>query len=222
MATTCRPGLYALALSASGLHRLQPEVHFMATTWAVRLAAPLAATAMIVGCSKGSHSSAGTRDDLGGSKYQTLSLKGCVEEAPGSKEYVLRRVQVDPVSMQRSDAPSSQGLTVTDGSWVRLHDSSDQLKAHLGQMVSISGTIIDDGRNTIGTSGKATDPDEAESPVDKSRAASSEHHAAKETKEAGPIGRVSQSNGSVPEISVERVTATGQSCGNAAPKSADR
>jgi hypothetical protein len=105
---------------------------------------------------------------------------------------------------------------------VRLRDSSDQLKAHLGQIVSISGTILDDGRNTIGTSGKATDPDEAESPVDASRAANSEHHASKETKEAGPIGRVSQSNGSVPEMSVERVTATGETCGNAAPKAVDR
>ena len=181
-----------------------------------------AATAMIVGCSKGSHSSAGTRDDLGGSRYQTLSLKGCVEEAPGTKEYVLRQVQIDPVSMQRSDSPSSHGLTVTEGSWVRLHDSSDQLNAHVGEMVAVSGTIIDDGRNTIGTAGKATDPGEAESAVDKSRAASSEHHASKETKEAGPIGRVSQSNGSVPEMSVERVTAMGQSCGNGARKSADR
>jgi hypothetical protein len=124
--------------------------------------------------------------------------------------------------MQRSDALSSHGLTVTEGSWVRLRDKSDQLKGHLGQMVSVSGTIIDDGRNTIGTSGKATEPDEAESPTDASRAGSSEHHASKETKEAGPISRVSQSNGSVPEMAVERVTATGQSCGNASPKAVDR
>ena len=194
----------------------------MRTTWAVGVAAPLMAAAMIVGCSKGSHSSAGKRDDLGGAKYQTVSLKGCVEKAPGSNEYVLRQVQIDAASMQRSDASSARGLTVTDGSWVRVYDSSDQLKRHLGQVVSVSGTIIDDGRNTIGTSGKATEPDEAESPVDASRAASSEHHASKETKEAGPIGRVSQSNGSVPEMSVERVTATGQSCGNAAPKAVER
>ena len=112
----------------------------MCTTWAIRVAAPFAAAAMIVGCSKGSHSPAGTRDDLGGSKYQSLSVKGCVEEAPGSKEYVLRHVQIEPVSMQRADSPSSHGVTVTEGSWVRLRDNSDQLKAHLGQIVSISGT----------------------------------------------------------------------------------
>jgi len=166
----------------------------MRTTWAVRIAAAMAAAVMMVGCSKGSKSSAGQRQDLGGSNYQLVSLKGCVEEAPGTNEYVLRQVQIDPVSMQRSDAPSSLGLTVTDGSSVRLHDKSDQLKAHLGQQVSVSGTIIDNGRNTIGTTGKATEP----------------------------IGRVSPSNGNVPEMAVERVTATGKSCGNASPKPMDR
>lgn len=194
----------------------------MRTTWAVRIAATIATAAMVVGCSKGAKSSAGERQDLGGSKYEAISLKGCVEEAPGSNEYVLRQVQLDPVSMQRTDAPSSHGLTITDGSWVRLHDKSDELKKHLGEQVSISGTIIDDGRNTIGTSGKATEPDEAESQTDASRAASSEGHAAKETKEAGPIGRVSQSNGNVPEMAVERVTATGKSCANASPKAEGR
>ena len=124
--------------------------------------------------------------------------------------------------MQRSDASSTHGLTVTEGSWVRLRDNSDQLKAHLGQIVTVSDTLIDDGGNTIGTSGKATEPDEAESPVDASRAASSEHHASKVTKEAGPIGRVSQSNGSVPEMAVDRVTATGQGRTPAVPKETGR
>jgi hypothetical protein len=192
------------------------------TTWALGVAAPLAAAVMIVGCSKGSHSTAGTRDDLGGSRYQTISLTGCVEAAPGSKEYVLRQVHVEPVSMQKTDAPSSHGLTVTEGSWLRLHDSSDRLKAHLGQLVSVSGTILDDGRNTIGTAGKATEPDEAESPTDASRAASPDSAASKVKKEAGPIGRVSQSNGDVPEMTVDSVTATGQSCGNTAPKPGQR
>ncbi len=194
----------------------------MRTTWAIRVAAPFAAAALIVGCSRGSHSSAAKRDDHGGAGAQTVSLKGCVEAAPGAKEYVLRQVQLEPVSMQRADSPSAQGLTVTEGSWVRLHDSSDRLKPHLGQMVSVSGTMLDDGRNTIGTAGKATEPDEAESRTDASRAASSEGHASKVTKEAGPIGRVSQANGSVPEMTVESVTATGQSCPSGAPKAMDR
>jgi hypothetical protein len=193
----------------------------MRTTWAIRVA-PLAAAAMIVGCSKGTHSSAGDRIGIGGARYEMISLKGCVEETPGSKEYVLRQIHIDPVSMQKTDAPTAHGLTVTEGSWVRLHDASDRLKDHVGQMVSVSGTILDDGRNTIGTAGKATEPDEAESPHDASRAASSERPSEKVAKEAGPIGRVSQSNGNVPEMAVETVTATGQTCGNAAPNAVGR
>ena len=193
----------------------------MRTTWAVRVMASMAAAVMIAACSRGPANSTAKREELD-SKHQTLSLKGCVEEAPGSKEFVLRQIQVEPVAMQRADSPGSHGLTVTDGSWVRLRDKSDQLKGHLGQMVSISGTIIDDGRNTIGTAGKATDPDEAESPTDASRAAAAEHHSTKVKKEAGPIGRVSQSNGNVPEVAVDSVTATGQECRNAAPKTVDR
>jgi hypothetical protein len=181
----------------------------MRTTWAVCAATALVA-AMAVGCSK--NGSTTEKRGLGGTS-QVISLKGCVEEAPGSKDFVLRQVHIEPVAMQRSDARASEALTVTEGSWVRLRMSeSDQLKKHLGEIVSVIGAVTDDGRNTIGTSGKATEPDEAEPRVDASRAASSEHHASKATKEAGPIGRVSQSNGSVPEIAVERVTPTGQSC----------
>jgi hypothetical protein len=193
----------------------------MRTTWTVRVAAPFAIAAMVVACSQEEDKRA-AQQNAADSKYHMVSLKGCVEEAPGSKQFVLRQVQIEPVSMQRPDAPGAHGLTVTDGSWVRLRDESDQLKPHLGKIVSVSGTIIDDGRNTIGTSGKATDPDETEPPVDKSRAAKDEHHASKVTKEAGPIGRVSQSNGSVPEMSVDRVTATGEACKNAAPKAVQR
>jgi hypothetical protein len=194
----------------------------MRTTWAIRVLAPLAAAVMLFGCSRGEHSSAANRDRLGGLRYEMIALKGCVEVAPGSKEYVLRQIHIDPVAMQKTDTPTSHGLSVTEGSWVRLRDDSDQLKSHVGQMVQVSGTILDDGRNTIGTAGKATEADTPESPTDASRAASSEHHSQKETKEAGPIGRVSQSNGNVPEMAVEHVTATGQPCTNAAPKDSGR
>lgn len=167
----------------------------------------------MMGCSKGSRHDEPQRDRLGGVKYQIESLKGCLQKAPGSREYMLTRVQLPPVSAQLSDAISSHGLTVTEGSSVRLSDGSDQLKSHLGQMVSVSGTIIDDGRNTIGTSGTAKEAGTAESPVDASQAATDASGAAKVRKEAGPIAQVSQSNGTVPEMAVERVTATGEACG---------
>jgi hypothetical protein len=151
-----------------------------------------------------------------------VSLKGCLEKAPGSKEYVLRQIQIPQRSAQLSDAASVHGLTVTNGSWVRLRDGSDQLNGHLGRMVSVTGTIIDDGRNTIGTTGRATEANEAESPVDASRAASDESGASKARKEAGPIGQVSQSNGNVPEMAVERVIPSGEPCANDVPKATGR
>jgi hypothetical protein len=126
---------------------------------------------------------------------------------------MLTHVQLPPVSAQLSDAISGHGLTLTEGSSVRLTDGTDQLKSHLGRIVSVSGTIIDDGRNTMGTSGKATEPNQAGSAVDASHAASDEAGAAKVRKEAGPIAQISQSNGIVPEMAVERVAATGQACG---------
>jgi hypothetical protein len=185
----------------------------MRATWAIRAALPLATAAMMIGCSKGNRHDEPQRDRLGGVKYQIESLKGCLQKAPGGDEYVLAHVQLPPVSAQLSDAVSGHGLTVTEGSSVRLSDASDELKSHLGHMVSVTGTIIDDGRNTIGTAGKVNGPSAAESPVDASRAASDESGAAKVRKEAGPIAQTSQSNGNVPEMAVERVTATGDACG---------
>jgi hypothetical protein len=194
----------------------------MSRTWAVRAAVPLMAVALMIGCSKASRRAEAQRERMGGAKYEIVSLKGCLEKAPGSNEFVLRQVQVPIPSAQLSDASSAHGLTVTDGSWVRLRDGSDQLKGHLGQTVSVTGTILDDGRNTIGTAGKPTAPDEAESPVDASRAAKDESGASRARKEAGPIGQVSQSNGNVPEMAVERVSPTGQPCGTEAPKATGR
>jgi hypothetical protein len=89
---------------------------------------------------------------------------------------------------------------------------SDQLKKNLGQIVSVTGMIIDDGRNTIGTGGKPRDPDQQEAPTDASRAATDEHHSEKAAKEAGPLGLDSMANGTVPRMSVDKVTTTGQRC----------
>jgi len=195
----------------------------MRTTWAVRLAVPLAASALMIGCTKGNRHDEAQRERLGGAKYEIVNLKGCVEKAPGSDEYVLRQVQLPLPSAQISDtATSVRGLTITEGSWVKLRDGSDQLKGQLGQMVSVTGTVIDDGRNTIGTTGKATEPKEAESPVDASRAAKDESGTARARKEAGPIGQVSQSNGNVPELVVERVNPTGQPCSSQSPNATGR
>ena len=70
----------------------------------------------------------------------------------GSERVVLRNVQLEPMPSQPTDAPTGPGVSVIEGSSVRLKMAdSDQLKKNLGQIVSVTGMIIDDGRNTIGT-----------------------------------------------------------------------
>ena len=182
---------------------------------AFRSAAPIVAAALMIGCSRSESKSPGVaknRDAAAGSR-EVVSLKGCVEAAPGAKSFVLRHVQLEPRAAQSSGATGAPGSSITEGSWVRLRMSeSDQLRSQLGQIVTVSGTITDDGRNTLGTGGAAVAPDEPEARTDASRAATSEHHAKKQAQEAGPIALDSQSNGNVPEIAVERVAGTGEKC----------
>jgi hypothetical protein len=178
--------------------------------------AALAAGAVAAACSREVDDQSGReiRKTAGGRIDQAVALKGCLEASPEAGEYVLRYVQLEPVSTQPTDAPTSVGVTVTEGSYVRLRmNDSDELKQHLGQRVSVSGTIIDDGRSTIGTGGRPRDPDEAEPPTDASRAGAREDYSRKQQKEAGPLGQDSLSNGTVPRMAVEKVTGSGERCG---------
>ena len=182
----------------------------------IRVAAPLLIGVLMVGgCSREVDESEASdrRKYAGGRIDQIVALRGCVEGAPDPKDFVLRNVQLEPMLAQPSDAATSAGLTVTEGSSVRLHMTDpDQLRQNLGQVVSVTGTITSDGRNTIGTAGRPRDPDQQDSPTDASRAATNEHYSDKQAKEAGPLGQESLSNGTVPRMSVHKVTATGERC----------
>lgn len=186
----------------------------MRTTLIYGLALPLACTALLTACGSAEDPAAEIRraqDDRGGSMQ--VSLDGCVEAAPGANQYVMRQVSMPPLAEQRSDASTAPGTGITEGSWVRLRGGdNDQLRDHIGERVRITGTIVDDGRNTIGTTGRAYGPNDAEPRKDESRAAAREHHAEKVRKESGPIGERSMNNGTAPEIAVQRVTATGEKC----------
>jgi hypothetical protein len=192
----------------------------MRQIFGLKAAAPLAVAALTIACS-GKVDDRGTNDrpanDANSGRRQTMALKGCVEAAPGANQYVLRHVQIAPPAEQRTDAPTTGALTITQGSSVRLKmgDGND-LKSHLGRRVSVTGTITDDGRNTIGTTGNARSPEQPESRTDASRAAADEHHAQKTAKEAGPLGQQSLANGVAPELAVEHVSGTGEEC-NVAP-----
>jgi hypothetical protein len=187
----------------------------MRQTWAMRVAVPVLTAAALTACSRhvDENDGSGRRKYAGGTQDQVIGLKGCVEGAPDPNEFVLRNVQLEPISSQPTDAPTGPGVSVTEGSSVRLKmTDADQLKKNLGQIVSVTGMIIDDGRSTIGTGGKPRDPDQQEQPSDTSRAATSEHHSDKVAQEAGPIGRDSMANGTVPRMSVDKVTSTGERC----------
>jgi len=187
----------------------------MRQTWVVRVAAPVLAAAALAACSQHVNENDGTdrRKYAGGSQDQIIGLKGCVEGAADPNEFVLRNVQLEPISSQPTDAATGPGVSVTEGSSVRLKiTDSDQLKKNLGQIVSVTGLIVDDGRSTIGTGGKPRDPDQQEQASDASRAATSERHSDKVKQEAGPLGQDSMANGTAPRMSVQKVTSTGQSC----------
>jgi hypothetical protein len=187
----------------------------MRQTWAMRIAAPVLAATALAACSRHVSENDGSdrRKYAGGQQAQIIGLKGCVEGAPDPNEFVLRNVQLEPIPSQPTDAATGPGVSVTEGSSVRLKiTDSDQLKKNLGQIVSVTGMIIDDGRSTIGTGGKPRDPDQQEQPADTSRAAAPEHHSERVAQEAGPIGRDSMANGTVPRMSVDKVTGTGERC----------
>jgi hypothetical protein len=145
---------------------------------------------------------------------QQVLLTGCVEAGQGSDGYVLRNVRLAPVPEQPSDALTAPGIRIiSEGSWVRLKmNDRDELRSHLGQVVAVTGTVSDDGRDTIGTGGPAANPDEPQPRTDRSRAANPEQPSDKVSKEAGPLGQQSLANGTAPEIVVQRVNATGERC----------
>ena len=141
----------------------------MRQTWVVRVAAPVLAAAALAACSQHVNENDGSdrRKYAGGSRDQVIALKGCVEGAANPDEFVLRNVQLEPIPSQPTDAATGPGVSVTEGSSVRLKiTDSDQLKKNLGQIVSVTGLIVDDGRSTIGTGGKPRDPDQQEQPSD--------------------------------------------------------
>lgn len=194
----------------------------MRMRWATSALLPFAAAGLATACSTDRVSNKGAASGNEQTAARpTISLTGCLAAAPGTNQYSLQKVRLAPLAEQASDAPSTQGFTITEGSWVKLTGSDqDDLKKHLGQEVSVTGTLTDDGRNTIGTSGQAKAPDEPEDRTDKSRAAEDEHHGKKAQKEAGPLGQQSIWNGDAPTLAVNRVAGTGQQC--TAPPTTDR
>jgi len=143
----------------------------------------------------------------------TVSLSGCVEAAPGTRQFVLRNIRFEPRESgdphRDTTTPGAHGIT--EGAWVRL-DATDQgidLGNQAGRRVTVTGTVTDNGQNTIGTAGS---PGAATPSGDTSQAASNQHHSDKVKSEAGRIARESMADGTAAEVRVKKVDTTGEKC----------
>jgi hypothetical protein len=192
----------------------------MRTTWIFKLCAPLASAAVLIGCTQEvSDSQAQNRTAIDNATNQQrqdlrLAMTGCLGVGLGTNEYVLTHARPVPLAEQPSDALSSANITIPENTEVRLSSNdTDKLTELFGQTVRVQGLLKDDGRNTIGTSGRAAAGQNPPDPrTDKSQAAADEHYSDKVKQEAGPIGMRSMNNGTYPEMTVLEIEGTGQKC----------
>ena len=186
----------------------------MRITWK-QLVAPVVLALAAAGCGMGEDKGESRAAQDAGASSQQVSLTGCVGVSPGGgSELALQDVRLAPLAEQPSDAPTvTSNNVIREGSWVRLAmGDREQLVRHVGQRVTIVGAVRDSGADTMGTSGVRPAPQEPERPTDQSRASADESPSSRARKEAGPIGQQTMSNGTAPEIMVQRITATGDRC----------
>lgn len=191
----------------------------MIRTWTFKLCVPLASAAILAGCtqevSDGETQNRTPIDNATNQQRQNLqvSLTGCVSTGQGNNQFMLYNARPVARAEQPSDAMTSANTNLPENVPVRLAmGDRGEIEKLVGQTVSVTGTL-NDGRNTVGTSGEPTKaPDQPESRVDRSQAATSQHHSEKVREEAGPIGNRAMNNGTFPELTVSRVEGTGQKC----------
>jgi len=179
--------------------------------------AAMASTALIAACDKRSDRGAMDQTTPKSPDARSIALNGCVGTGPGTQQLFLTQVQVAPLAGQPSDAPTSVASSITEHSQVKLamapgREDDDQLNKLVGKRVTVTGTLRDDGRNTIGTTGTERSPDQPEPRTDASQAGTPQSHSQKAREEAGPIGNRSMNNGTFPEVLVQKVDSTGEQC----------
>jgi hypothetical protein len=199
------------------LHGFWQEDPTMRNSWA-RGAAALICAGVLAACGGSDDANDDRRANAGdpaapsqGAAAATVALSGCVEAAPGSAQYVLRNVRFEPRAAGDAHRTTTTAGAhgITEGAWVRLESSSQDLSGFLGQRVMLKGAVADDGRNTIGTAGTPG----VETPTgDTSQAASAEHHSDKQKKEMGRIARESMANGTAASVRVAEINGTGDRC----------
>lgn len=178
------------------------------------LAVPVACALLLSGCSRGAAppSNAAGQSGVGQTPAgTTMRLSGCVQGAPGGS-YELRQIRLEPrVADPQRNTTDTGPAGVTEGAWVRLDTKGGpDLTSYVGQRVTVTGTVVDDGRDTIGTAGADTG---AQSRSAESAAGDqAQHHAVREQKEAGPAGQHWISNGRPAQIRIAQVEPANGHC----------
>lgn len=191
----------------------------MAKKWTLKLCVSLASAAVLVGCTQEVSDSQGqNRTPMNQqTKNLEIALTGCLTTGIGTNQFVITHARPQPLASQPSDALSDVNLSLQNNSAVRLALNDDQDVSNLvGQMVSVTGRLTSTGADTIGTAGRAPVVEQKpESRDDKSQAATDQHYSDKVIQEAGPIGQDSMNNGTYPEVRVQQIGGTGESCTSA-------
>jgi len=187
----------------------------MIRNWKLAVLVPLASAAMLTACDK--RSDRGAMDDAKPktADARAITLNGCVGTGPGTQQLFLTQVQIAPLAGQPTDAPTSVASSITEHSQVKLAMAAgrdDELTKMVGKRVTVTGTLRDDGRNTIGTAGTERSPEQPEPRTDASQAGTAQSQSEKVREEAGPIGNRSMNNGTFPEVLVQKVDSTGEQC----------
>ena len=191
---------------------------FTWTTGRIQLIGPVLGAMLMIGCAgkEGSTDEGRAQQPEPGKPeapaQATVSISGCVEAAPGPRQYVLRHVRFEPreTGDPHIDTTTAGAHGITEGAWVRLRPGKEDLGAHAGRRVTILGAIADNGQNTVGTAGTRGTLTPA---GDTSQAASSKHHSEKVKTEAGRIARESMANATAAaEVAVQKVQTSGDKC----------
>jgi len=181
--------------------------------------AAILAVTLAAACSGRTDSVDNDRKVQAGGKRGTeerIKIEGCLEGAPGTpgREYLLAHVTMgEPATQPQGQETMEHGPLVAAGSWVRIAPGSDDLKNYMGQRVSITGEIVDNGDNTLGTSGRVEPNKDAN---DHQKFKQSSRDASTNPDRAMPPSTVtpenSNANGNAPKIAVEKIEKLGDSC----------
>ena len=128
----------------------------MLNSWKIESIFPIIGAAVLIGCTANNPPDRVVESGPKQTDARPITLAGCVGTRPGTRAvHVLTQVRMPPLAEQPSDAPSSTGQSITEGSQVRLAMADrSQLRKLVGQTVEVNGTVTDSGQNTIGTAGR--------------------------------------------------------------------